>query len=227
VIAEHHIAVTRTARYYTVGGDGETRESGLLRELWIVCHGYGQLAGTFIESFATVATPSRLIAAPEALSRFYLDPSRSPSDALPRAGAAWMTREDRENEIADQIRYLDALHERLRPAAIRDRVRLRVLGFSQGVATAGRWAAYGNARPSQLILWAGKFPPDIDLRPLAEKLAGAPVLLVTGRRDSLASWSAADQEAHRFADAGIDATLMSFDGGHRLDNATLAAISDA
>jgi predicted esterase len=224
VIAEHHIAVTRTARYYTVGGG---TKNGELRELWIVCHGYGQLAGSFIESFSPVATPWRLIAAPEALSRFYLDPSRSPSDPLPRAGAAWMTREDRDNEIADQIRYLDALHERLRPASIRDGVRLRVLGFSQGVATAGRWVAYGNAPTSQLILWAGKFPPDIDLRPLAEKLAGAAVVLVTGTRDSLASWSAADQEARRFAEAGIDAKLMSFDGGHRLDNATLAAISDA
>jgi predicted esterase len=224
VIAEHHIAVTRTARYYILGGgDGDDE----LRELWIVCHGYGQLAGTFIESFSAVATPQRLIAAPEALSRFYLDPSRSPSDPLPRVGAAWMTREDRQNEIEDQIRYLDALHDRLRPAAVRDRVRLRVLGFSQGVATAGRWVAYGRARTSQLILWAGKFPPDVDLRPLAEKLAGAPVLLVTGTRDSLASWSGADEETKRFADAGIAARLMSFEGGHRLDNATLAKISDA
>src|SRR5512138_2618676 len=132
--AEQHIAVTRTARYYVVGGT-DTESDEAVRDLWVVCHGYGQLAATFVAPFEKLATPWRRIVAPEALSRFYLDASRTPGDAEPRVGATWMTREDREREIDDQVSYLDALVDRVRPGGAAGGVRLRVLGFSQGVAT--------------------------------------------------------------------------------------------
>ncbi len=75
-----------------------------------------------------------------------------------------MTREDRRAEIADQIAYLDALHDHVRPPASASRVRLRVFGFSQGVATVGRWVVRGRrVRADEVILWAGAFPPDVDL----------------------------------------------------------------
>lgn len=222
---EHHLSVQRTARYYTVGGP-PPHAPNEVAELWMVCHGYGQLAAPFLESFARVATPSRLIVAPEALSRFYLD---TPSIAATqrRIGATWMTREDREHEIADQIAYLDALHEHVRPAGSANRVRLCVLGFSQGVATVGRWLAYGRVRAHQVILWAGAFPPDVDLASFADRLRGASIVLVAGTRDELASWAGADAQLQRFTDAGISARLVSFEGGHRLDDATLASLADS
>jgi predicted esterase len=223
VSSVHHLAVQRTARYYAVGGPAADSPDGL-RELWIVCHGYGQLAGPFLESFADLATPSRRIVAPEALSRFYLDRLSTASETPPRVGATWMTREDREHEITDQVAYLDALHELLRPAASASRVRLRVLGFSQGVATVGRWLAYGRVRADEVILWAGSFPPDLEIASFAERLHGAPVVLVVGTRDELASWAGADATLHRLTAGGVDARLLSFDGGHRLDDATLAAL---
>ena len=224
MITEHHLAVTKTARYYSVGGNGATADTPL-RELWIVCHGYGQLAGQFVTPFARVATPARRIVAPEGLSRFYLDPSRTAADPAPLVGATWMTREDRDHEIADQIAYLDALKDTLLASEPTNGVRLRVLGFSQGVATASRWLAYGRVRPSQAILWAGSFPPDVDVAEFAARLTGVPVLLVVGTRDALASWAAADTQVRRFADAGMDARVITFDGGHRLDDATLSAIA--
>ena len=64
---EHHLPVTRTARFYTLGPP-----SGAPKQLWIACHGYGQLAARFISHFAVIDDGSRVIAAPEALSRFYL-----------------------------------------------------------------------------------------------------------------------------------------------------------
>ena len=222
---EHHLAVTRTARYFVVGGDGET--GGAVRDVWIVCHGYGQLAATFLKSFEKVATPGRCIVAPEALSRFYLDASRKPGDAEPRVGASWMTREDREREIDDQVSYLDALADRVRPGAQTTRVRLRVLGFSQGVATVVRWLDRGVVRADEVILWAGSFPPDVDLARFAARLGTTPVVLVVGTRDQLAPWAAADATADRLVGAGLSARLVSFDGGHRLDDATLAALADA
>ena len=215
-----HLSVPRTARYYTLGEPGAA-----VSEVWIVCHGYGQLAAAFLAPFERISSPARLIVAPEALSRYYLDRARAPNDPPPRVGASWMTREDRDHEIVDQVAYLDALHDLVRPPAQASRVRLRVLGFSQGVATVGRWLAQGRARADEVILWAGAFPPDVDLGPFARRLGGAPVVLVAGSRDELASWMAADSQLQRFTDAGIAARLVSFDGGHRLDDATLDLIA--
>ena len=48
-IAEHRLTVARTTRYYTIGPT-----HGFPRELWIVCHGYAQLAGKFIRDFEPI-----------------------------------------------------------------------------------------------------------------------------------------------------------------------------
>jgi predicted esterase len=227
VIREHHLTVRRTARFFTLGTASED-----VRDLWVVCHGYGQLAAPFLSSFMSIAAPSRLVVAPEALSRFYLDRASGASDPPPRVGATWMTREDRDSEIGDHVTYLDDLHDTVRgqlgtlgSEADSDHVRLHVLGFSQGVATAGRWMAYGRTRANALTLWAGSFPADVDLASLAARLDGSSVTLVVGARDELASWANADAQLQRFEDAGIAARLVTFDGGHRLDDATLASLT--
>jgi predicted esterase len=144
-----------------------------------------------------------------------------------------MTREDRDHEIADQVTYLDDLYDAIRARvaargpAEASRVRLRVLGFSQGVATVGRWLGRGRTRADELILWAGSFPTDVDLTSLAARLDGASVVLVGGSRDELASWADAEGQRDRFREAGIAARLVTFDGGHRLDEATLVSIANA
>ena len=220
-VETHHLRVPKTARYYTLGDVGAH-----VSDVWMVCHGYGQLARPFLASFERLASPTRLIVAPEALSRFYLDRLPPPNDQPPRVGATWMTREDRDYEIADQVAYLDALHDLVRPAAP-VAVRLRVLGFSQGVATVARWLALGRARADEVILWAGAFPPDVELGAFARRLGAASVVLVCGSRDELASWAAADSQLQRFAEAGVSARLVSFEGGHRLDDATLDRLAAA
>lgn len=221
MIRTNHLRVPRTARYHTIG-----EPSAAVRELWIACHGYGQLASEFAASFERLASPERLIVLPEGLSRYYVDRSVSaPNDAPQRVGASWMTREDRDVEIADHVGYLDALHDLVRPATQTVRVRLRVLGFSQGVATVGRWMALGRTRPDQLILWAGGFPPEIDLAGFAARMRGAEVVLVVGDRDPFASWAGAEAQHATFVAAGIDARLVRFSGGHRLDNAVLDALT--
>ena len=74
-------------------------------------------------------------------------------------------------------------------------------------------------------MWAGSFPADVELAAFKDRLAGAPFVLVVGARDELASWAAADVQLARCLDAGIPARLLSFEGGHRLDYGTLAAIA--
>ena len=44
-IIEHHIRISKRARYYTIG------ERAGASDVWIVCHGYGQLAGRFLRHF--------------------------------------------------------------------------------------------------------------------------------------------------------------------------------
>ena len=99
---EHHLNVSRTARYYTIG-DLENKPS----EVWIVLHGHTYLAKRFIRYFRVLEDDRRLIVAPEGLSRFYVNHEAR------RVGASWMTREDRLNEIADYVNYLDELYRHL------------------------------------------------------------------------------------------------------------------
>src|SRR5205085_360938 len=102
--SEHAIEVPRTARYFLIGDASSTG-----KELWIVLHGFGQLAADFIEYFATLNDGERVVVAPEALNRYYTQPISVPS-ADRKVGATWMTKEFRDAEIADYVRYLDLLH---------------------------------------------------------------------------------------------------------------------
>ena len=47
---------------------------------------------------------SRVLVAPEGLSRFYVNATHG------LVGASWMTREDRQHEIDDYVGYLDAIY---------------------------------------------------------------------------------------------------------------------
>jgi predicted esterase len=211
-VEEHHITVPRTARYHTLG------VAATARELWMVLHGYGQLARFFLRPFEGLEE-HRLIAAPEGLSRFYTDEAHS------RVGATWMTREDREAEIRDQATYLDALAEHLR-AQCPPNTPLHVLGFSQGVATACRWAATTTVPIKSLVLWAGSMPPELEPSRLRDHWRTLHVMLVHGEQDKLVSPEIAAQSAIRLRDAGIAHKVEAFQGGHVLDRLTLQMVLD-
>jgi len=218
-IDEHHIAVTRTARYYTLGTPGPG-----VREVWVACHGYGQLARYFLRRLVPLDDGTRLIVAPEALSRFYLE-NPGASHGTARIGATWMTREDRLVEIQDYLGYLDAVHGQVLESLGREAVRLVVLGFSQGVATASRWAARGGPAPDAVILWAHGLPPDVDLAAGGERLRRLTVWLVAGERDPAYTPAVAKGDARRLAEAGVRHEVVTFAGGHELAAAALAGIA--
>jgi predicted esterase len=217
-VQEHRYRATRTARYFTLGTPGPH-----VTDLWIVCHGYGQLARDFLSGFETIEHASRLIAAPEALSRFYTgSPDARQSGA--RVGASWMTREDRLAEIEDQVAYLDGVTGELLGQLPAD-ARLRALGFSQGVSTVCRWAALGQSRPAAVVFWAGEIPADVPAPALRERLGQVEVHVVAGTRDRLVPESLVAHHEARLRDAGIEPRIHRFDGGHRLDNQVLALLA--
>ncbi len=203
---ERFIRVGRTARYHQLG-DMRTAP-----RLWVVVHGYGQLARYFLNTFEAVAGMDAVVA-PEGLSRFYLDAAHQ------RVGATWMTREDRDHEIDDHVRYLDTLVDHLQPAS--GPRPLHVLGFSQGVATVVRWLAQGAHRPQQAVLWGGSLPPELRREDLDKAFAGCAVDLVHGAQDPLVTQAKWEQGAERLATADISVRRHLFQGGHGLDPVVL------
>src|SRR5207247_2206920 len=211
---EHHLAVAKTARYYSLGEPGPAT-----RQLWFVCHGYGQLAGRFLRHFEPLDDGSRVIIAPEGLSRFYL--SESPTER--RVGASWMTREDRFAEIDDYVRYLDAVYADVFGSLDRAQVTVHALGFSQGASTVSRWAAMGKAGIDRLTLWGGEFPPDLDLNDdtVVRRLRDAQLALVYGRSDEYITPKVVSGIVDRLRQHAIPCEEIPFDGGHELNEAVL------
>jgi predicted esterase len=221
-IAAHEIVVPRSARYYTIGPT-----HGFPRELWFVCHGYGQLARRFLRSFSPLDDGTRLIVAPEGLSRFYLDPiPQRRNDPSPRIGASWMTREDRDAEIADYVSYLERLAVHVRHPLTGAAPRIVVLGFSQGTATVSRWLPTSEVRADHLVLWSGGIPPEIDLAAWAARLHGATITLVIGETDPMVSPEAVTAEAERLSAAGVAFDIVRHGGAHAIDGATLTELAE-
>ncbi len=214
---QHHISVPRTARYFTLGEPGPS-----IREVWFVLHGYGQIAARFLKAVSALDDGSRLVVAPEGLSRFYLDPA-----GREKVGASWMTREDRLNEIADYVRFLDAVSAEVLARLEGRAARVHVLGFSQGTATAFRWAALGTAPVHRLVLWGSDVPPDLDLAAARERLAPLDLVLVAGSRDELITPKVLARDEERLRSAGIPYRVVRFDGGHEVDERVLRELADA
>lgn len=215
--SEHHLAVTRTARYHMLGDP-----SGAPREVWFVLHGHAQLSEFFIRHFAALDDGTRLIVAPEGLNRFYIEGTGSHASLKSRVGATWMTREDRLADIADYVGYLDRLYQQVFATLDRDKVRVVLLGFSQGVATACRWLCQGAARADLLVLWAGPMPVDLDAA-AAAPLRATRVVRVIGNKDDLAD--ALPLETSRVEALGVQAELIRFEGGHQLNADVLRSLA--
>jgi len=201
------LSVPRTARCVVVGRPADASS------LWYALHGYGQLAESFSRACLPLAGEGRALVVPEALSRFYTKAGAGP------VGASWMTRDARESEIRDYVGYLDAVHARMSGAGPARPV--NVLGFSQGAATACRWAVLGAVRPRRLVLWGGGVPPDLSADVAADRLRGVDLVLVNGHTDSLLAEGSVGRDLERLAGYGLTVTQIWFDGGHRLDETVL------
>ncbi|MCX2738854.1 alpha/beta hydrolase [Pontibacter anaerobius] len=210
---EHSLIVPRTARYYTLGTPSES-----IKDLWIVCHGYGQLARFFLRHFSVLDDGSTLVVAPEALSRFYLEKFSG------RVGATWMTKEDRLSEIEDQASYLNLLLQEQLHQLPQD-VRITVLGFSQGGATVSRWLATQNVPVHRLILWAASFPEDIDFATGKAAFANLPVAMVYGTQDEFITPETLQRKQQLMQELGITPQVYTFEGGHSIDAATLLEVN--
>lgn len=167
-------------------------------------HGYAEGADAQMERLRTIDGTERwLLVSIQGLHRFY---QRRTEQVV----ASWMTRQDRELCIADNIAYVSKVLEKVSAAwpATRSIV---FAGFSQGVAMAFRGAVNSNAERVAVIAVGGDIPPEIDPRALA-RISSALIC-----RGSSEEWYTAEklaQDARRLGESGVAVTALELPGGH-------------
>lgn len=210
---QYNIRITKTARYYILG-----EQSDIIKSVWIVLHGFKQLAEGFIKYFNTIVSENTLIVAPEALNKFYLEGFNG------RVGATWMTKEDRENEITDYVNYLDSIYDEVINCGVVSNVKVSVLGFSQGAATACRWFVMGKSKIDRLIIWGGGIPQDIDLPAFVELFNSSEFSIVAGEADELVPPVQLNAELKKLDEIKLNYKFYSYTGGHELRTDVLRAL---
>lgn len=205
MLKEHHIPVTRTARYFTLG---ESTDS--TKDIWIVLHGHRQLAGKFIMQFEELADAGSLIYAPEGLMRLYVKGDHGD------VGASWMTKEDRESDIKDYVNYLDRLFfDEIEPNAKLNDLKINALGFSQGAATLARWLALGKAKINKAVFWCGSLAHDLDYSNYPH-LKQAEIHQVFASKDPYYKSDFPESQIQLLKNACIQPKSYIFDGGHEI-----------
>lgn len=202
------IRVARTARYCVEGDPAG--------EVWLLLHGYGETAAPFLDRCRPLAEagPTLLIAA-EGLSRFYLRGGRG------EVGASWMTRDLRQEEIAEYLAMIERVLEDAGVAADRP---INLLGFSQGGATAMRVALQGRRPVDRLVMWGSLFDEE-ELRGSASRIARiGRLVLVGGEADRIVRPEATLSFATVVRSLGGVVVHHSHAGGHELDPPLLRSL---
>jgi len=165
-------------------------------------HGYAENAGDHLNALATIpGADAWLLVAIQALHPFYARREE-------RVVASWMTRDDREHAIADNVDYVGRVIDRVRQDH-QTRLTLVFSGFSQGGAMAYRSAVHYRA--DGLIILAADVPADVIAR---QRVPLPPILIGRGVKDSW--YTETRQAADVVALAGLGAPVEAcvFEGAH-------------
>jgi predicted esterase len=167
-------------------------------------HGYAELADVEFDRLRKIDGADQwTVVAIQALHRFYRGRSR---DVV----ASWMTLQDRDLAIADNISYTGAVIESVAREYATSQT-LVLSGFSQGVAMAYRCATHLNHPVDGLIALGGDVPPELDQARLSTIRS---VLLGRGIRDEWYTAENLAQDEERLRSAGVNVEAAVFDGGH-------------
>lgn len=207
---ERTIATTTHGRYLV-----EPPSTAGAAPMLVGFHGYGETAETQLDRLRAVPGADRwLIVSIQGLHRFY---ERRTNEVI----ASWMTRQNRELAIADNLAFVaSVLEEAAREWPVAPA--LVFAGFSQGVAMTFR-AAAAAARPvAGVIVAGGDVPPEIE--PVALQRVTA-ALICRGTRDNWYSPEKFSDDTRRIRAAGADVRPLEFDGGHEWSDAVVQAAS--
>ncbi|HEU4952861.1 MAG TPA: dienelactone hydrolase family protein [Holophagaceae bacterium] len=163
-------------------------------------HGYGQCAETLLADLRRIPGVDRwTLVSVQALHRFY---TRSQEVV-----ASWMTRQDREAAIADNLAYVGRVLDALRAEGHAGHIVLT--GFSQGAAMA--WRAAARFPCDGLVILGGDLPEDAAEAP---GLAGRPILLGRGETDTLYSAPQLEKDLAALRARGLKPEVCRFEGDH-------------
>ncbi len=174
-------------------------------------HGYAEDAGIHLQALGGIAGLNRwLVVSVQALHPFYTRQQR--------IVANWMTSQDREVAIADNVDYVGRVLDSLRGLYGEPRS-LVFAGFSQGGAMAYRAAArYASAG---VIVLAADVPPDVG----AAGTTLPPVLLGRGTADPWYTAEKHDADMETLSRLGVTVEPCVFEGGHEWGTPFYAAAS--
>jgi predicted esterase len=181
-----------------------------ISKVWFVLHGYAMLSEFFIQKFKNLDDGNTLIIAPEALNRFYIN------DYYNRVGASWMTKEERETDIKENIDYLNLLSKKIFKEIGHTNFKLNILGFSQGGATACRWMFASHMKINNLILWASDLPKDTLIEKNRSVWENINTHLVMGKKDQLISSEVKTKFLDLVKEYSLKYELTLYDGDHRI-----------
>jgi predicted esterase len=198
-VIERAIAATTHGRYLIA-----PPATSAALPLLVGFHGYAEDAETQLARLQAIpGVEGWLIVSIQGLNRFY---QRRTNDVI----AGWMTRQDRELAIADNIAYVaEVIGAVSREHAIGGRIVFA--GFSQGVAMAFRAAAASTVSATGVVAVGGDVPPEIETPSLA--VIGS-ALLCRGSRDEWYTSEKYGNDLRRLRDAGVAVQGLEFTGGH-------------
>jgi predicted esterase len=167
-------------------------------------HGYAESADTQLFRLRALERSERwLVVSIQGLHRFY---QRRTEEIV----ASWMTRQDRELAIGDNLSYVSSVLEAI-SAAWPTSPSIVYAGFSQGVAMAFRSAVNSNVERIAVIAVGGDIPPEIESSRLARLSS---TLICRGSSDEWYTAEKLAQDARRLRESGVAVTALELQGGH-------------
>jgi len=213
MIKSNNIIINKTARYFTLGH--LTRKT---KTVWLVFHGYGQLAKEFLYEFKVLKNPSTYIVAPEALNKFYL------RGFTGKIGSTWMTKEDRANEIDSYTHMIEQIFQIIKEDINLQNVKINILGFSQGSHTAVRWLNKYHHKINNLFLWGTSIPHDCDYK--NKYWLNIQPKIIVGNNDRFLTKIIIEKEEKYLESQNIIYTIYNFNGKHEIDSKMLLKLSN-
>jgi len=210
------ISISKTGKYSQIG-----KCSKKINNVWIVLHGYGMLSEYFVKKFECIINETTLVIAPEATNRFYL------RNNYTRVGASWMTKLDREQEISDNILFLDKLFSIIKKEIGHDNFKLNTLGFSQGGPALVRWLMSNKLNTNSLILWGSDIPKDSLVIENKSRWNSMNLKIVIGKNDEYINEEKKQEFVGVVKSYGLKYELIEYEGSHKIIEEELKKITNS
>lgn len=215
--------------------------SGVPSATVVAFHGYAQGADDLLAELKQIpGSDAWALVSVQALHRFY---TRGDQTVV----ASWMTRQDREQAIADNIEYVDRVLDAVTDPAAGDPAyvgrrddpacvgrpalqvgrpalqgRLFVLGFSQGAAMAYRAGLLGRHRVDGIIVVGGDVPPDVKVVPVDR---WPRVLVAAGNADHWYTPDKVNADESFLRAHGVAHEILHYQAGHIFTDDVRACIA--